>query len=274
MDLKALIIGGDKRQEYLKTFLEANFGEVIHIRRPVDLWALDEIEEYSHIVLPLPVSKDKRHICSSDNLGLEIQDVVCRIKPCHKVFGSGFDNMTMDFFEDKQIEYCDFMKDKIFKRANALLTAQGALKLMLDNTDDYIISKKALIIGFGDVGETLAEKLKNNGLDVYITARNKRKLSLAGLYGYKTIGFSSFKSCIYLFDYVFGTVPAKILDTEDIKNLKADCSYMELASYPFTANEEDFRLFEIKYLNGSALPGRYLPMASGKLLADYILNNL
>ena len=274
MDLKALIIGGDKRQEYLKKLLEGNFKEVIHIRYPADMWASDEIEEYSHIILPLPVSKDKTHIYSSDNLMLKTEDLICRIKPCHKVFGSGFDNKTLDYFEDKQIDYCDFMKDKIFKRANALLTAQGALKLMLDNTDDYIVSKKALIIGFGDVGETLAEKLNSNGIEVFITARNKRKLSLASIYGYKTISLSSVKSCIYLFDYVFGTVPANILDVSDIYNLKDDCTYIELASYPFTAKEEDFRLFNKKYINGSALPGRYLPLASGKLLADFILNNI
>ena len=274
MDLKALIIGGDKRQEYLKKLLEGTFKEVIHIRYPADMWALDEIEEYSHLILPLPVSKDKTHIYSSDNLKLKTEDLICRIKPCHKVFGSGFNNKTLDYFEDKQIEYCDFMKDKIFKRANALLTAQGAMKLMLDNTDDYIVSKKALVIGFGDVGETLAEKLKSNGLEVFITARNKRKLSLAGICGYKTISFSSIKSCIYLFDYIFGTVPANILEASDICSLKDDCTYIELASYPFTANEEDFRQFNKKYINGSALPGRYLPLASGKLLADFVLNNI
>ena len=127
---------------------------------------------------------------------------------------------------------------------------------------------------FVTIRHTLAKKLNSNGIEVFITARNKRKLSLAGIYGYKTIGLSSIKSCIYLFDYVFGTVPANILDVSDIYNLKDDCTYMELASYPFTAKEEDFRLFNKKYINGSALPGRYLPLASGKLLADFILNNI
>ena len=271
MKEKALIIGGDKRQEYLKKHLELKFDEVFYLRDSADISILDEIESYSHIILPLPMSKDKEHIYSVGSLYLRLEDLVSMIKPCHKVFGSGFDSKTIDYFEDKEIEYYDFMKDKVFKRANALLTAQGTLKLMLDNTEDYIVSKKALIIGFGDVGETLAENLRNNGLEVYITARNKRKLSLASLYGYKTIAFSSIRSCIYLFDYIFGTVPANILDSGDVKNVKMDSVYIELASPPFTAKETDFKEFSKTYINGSSLPGRFLPSASGKLIADFVL---
>ena len=274
MNQKALIIGGDKRQEYLKNILDGNFSEVYHIRYPADVWVLDEIEKFSHIILPVPISKDNEHVYSDGNLYLRISELTELIKPCHKVFGSGFDCKTLDTFEDRQIEYCDFMKDKIFKRANALLTAQGTLRLVLDNTDDYIVGKKALIIGYGDVADTLAEKLRNNGIEVYITARNKRKLSLAALYGYKTVALSSISSCIYLFDYILGTVPANILDSSDIKNIKDDCIYIELASKPFTANESDFKEYSKKYIFGGGLPGKFLPSASGKLIADFIINNL
>ena len=274
MNQRALIIGGDKRQEYLKNILDKDFTEVDHIRYPADVRRLDDIESYSHIILPIPLSKDGENVYSNNKLCLKIEDLIKFIKPCHKVYGTGFGNKALDYFEDKQIEYHDFMKDKIFKRGNAFLTAQGTLRLMLDNTDDYIVGKKALIIGFGDVAETLAEKLKSNGIEVYITARNKRKLSLAGFSGYKTIAMSSIRSCICLFDYIFGSVPANILDLGDIRNIKSECTYIELASPPYTAKEADFAENNIKYIDGSALPGRFLPLASGKLIADFILNNL
>lgn len=273
MNQKALIIGGDKRQEYLKKIIDKEFIEVDHIRYLADVRRLDDIESYSHIILPVPLTKDRENVYSSDKLSLNVDELIKCIKPCHKVFGTGFDNKTLDYFEDKAIEYRDFMKDKAFKRANAFLTAQGTLRLVLDNTDDYIVGKKVLVIGFGDVAETLAEKLKSNGFEVYITARNKRKLSLAGLSGYKTIAMSTIRSCIYLFDYIFGTVPANILDPGDIRNIKTECTYIELASPPYTAKEADFTENAKQYINGSALPGRFLPLASGKLIADFILAN-
>ena len=274
MESRALIIGGDKRQMYLKKYLESKFSDVYHICTPADAGELSNIELYSHIILPVPITKDKEYLNSEGGLCLKISDIVGMLESCHMVYGSGFDSRTLDILEDKKIEYRDFMKDKVFKRANAYLTAQGTLRLMLDNTDDYIVGKKALIIGFGDVADTLAYMLKGLGLDVYITARNKRKLSLAALAGYKTMAMSTMGNCSYLFDYIFGTVPVNLLKADDIKNMKDDSIYIELASPPYTAEKSHFEVYSKKYLNGSSLPGRFLPEASGKLLAEFILSNL
>ena len=274
MKQKALIIGGDKRQMYLKKFLETKFDDVVHLYSPAQIGVLDEIESYSHIILPLPISKDGENLYTDGNLCMRLSDIIPLLNACHTVYASGFDSKTLDTFEDKNIQYYDFMKDKIFKRSNAYLTAQCVLKLMLDNTEDYIIGKKALIIGFGDVADTLAEILRGLGLEVYITARNKHKLSLAELSGYKTLDLSAVGDCCYLFDYIFGTVPVNIFKADDIKNMSDDCIYIELASPPYTAEKELFGVYKKRYICGASLPGRFLPMASGKLLAEFILSNL
>ncbi len=274
MNESFLIIGGDLRQQYLKIFLQDNNNDVFHIRYPADIWKLDDIDSYSHIILPLPLSKDKEMIYSADNLYLKTEDVVRLIKPCHTVYASGFDSKILDSFEDNKIEYHDFMKDKIFKRANAYLTAQGTLKLLLDNTQDYIIGKKALIIGFGDVSQTLAELLGKIDLEVFVTARNKIKLSLAIYSGFKTINLDEIEDKISLFDYIFGTVSVNIIGENIIKNINNESLYFELASPPFNADKTFFDKYSKKYINGSALPGRFLPLASGKLMAEFILSNL
>ena len=270
MNQKALIIGGDKRQMYIKKYIESKFGEVFHLYSPADIWVLDETEKYSHIILPVPLSKDRETVYTDGGLCIRIKDVISRIGSCNTVFGSGFDSETLDKFEDKGVQYHDFMKDKILKRANAYLTAQGVLRLMLDDTQDYIVGKKALIIGFGDVADTLAEKLKALGLEVCISARNKRKLSLAENAGYKTMALATVGSCTYLFDYIFGTVPVNLLGPDAIKLMKNDCTYIELASAPYTADASLFGVYNKRYICGAALPGRFLPMASGRLLAEYI----
>ena len=66
MNESFLIIGGDSRQLYLKNFLSQKFKDVIHIRCPADIGLLDDILNYSHIILPLPLSKDKEFIYSAD----------------------------------------------------------------------------------------------------------------------------------------------------------------------------------------------------------------
>ncbi len=274
MNEKILIIGGDKRQQYMKEFISDSYTEVYHIRYSADIYRLRDIESYSHIILPLPVSKDKKTVYSTDDLSLSVDDIIDLIRPCHTVFASGLDNKILDYFEDNNIECYDFMKDKIFKRANAYLTAQGTLRLLFENTQDYIVGKIALIVGFGDVAQTLAEMLKNIGISVYISGRNSRKLSLSLYSGYSTVDMQEITENIGCFDYVFGTVPTNILAEEAIKNLNDNCLYFELASYPFNADKALFEKHSKKYINGSALPGRYLPLASGRLLAEYVLSNL
>ncbi len=274
MKTNFLIIGGDKRQQYLKRKFEADFYDVIHIRYSGDLETLDDIESYTHIILPIPISKDNLTVYNSDSLKLTIRELKEKLGSCHRVYGGGFTDNFLINLEDKHITYFDFMKDKNFKLANAYLTAQGAMRLLLENTDDVVSGKKSLIIGFGDVAKTLAEKLKAFGIDVYIAARNKKQLSVARLNGYKTMGIEKISDLIYMFDFVFGTVPANILTADDVKSSGVDCVYFELSSAPYTAEKDDFERFGKRYILASALPGKYLPEASADIIYDFILNNL
>lgn len=269
-----LIIGGDKRQQYLKKRLEAEFYSVFHIRYPADVSELKKIESYSHIILPVPISKDKRSIYTDDKLDIEINELMRKIKACHIVYGTGFDSKFLDFFEDNSITYYDFMKDKAFKLFNAYLTALGTVRLMLESTDDIITGKKALIIGFGDVAKTLAEKLKALAVDVRIAARNQSQLTNAEFCGYKTMALESIGESISKFDFVFGSVPANILTFNDVINMGEECVYFELASSPYTADSEHFTKAGKKYILASGLPGKFLPKASSDILYDFILKNL
>lgn len=265
-----IIIGGDKRQEYLKNILDKKFDSVFHIANPADLSELANIGKYTHIILPVPVSKDKNFIFSSNNdLKIKLKDIFDLLSPHQKVYGSGFENI-----KGAEFEIADMMSDKAFKFANACLTAQGALRLMLENTEDYIIGKKVLILGFGDVASTLADILSKLGLDIYIAARNNSQLSTASLRGYKTLKLTSVGNCIYIFDYIFGTVPSNILSMDDIKSMNNNSTYFELASKSFSANKDYFKEYDKRYIWGGSLPGRFLPEASAKLIADFILMNL
>lgn len=268
---KALIIGGDKRQTYLKKHLSGHFSDVCYIRESEDSELLNEIDRFSHIVFPVPVSKDGDYIFSNTSLKLKIADAADLIKPYHKVYGAGFDRETINKFEKNKIKYYDFMKDMTFKRANAVLTAQGTLRLLLDNTENCVSGKKALIIGFGDVAQTLADLLFKAGIRVCISARKPMVLHLAELLGYKTTALKSVGVSAEKYDYIFGTVPARILREKDISSMKDSAVYFELASPPFTAEKEFFVKHKKRYIFGGGLPGRYLPEASAKLISDFIL---
>lgn len=259
-----IIIGGDKRQVYLKNILcDKGFG-VCHIVYPADISELGKIGSFSDVILPIPLSKDGVRLYSNNDLDIELESLYSVIKPYHRVYGCGV--------RDDVSEYVfDFMKDKTFKLVNAYLTAQGTLRLILENTESYIVGKKVLIIGFGDVAVTLSDMLTKLGLRVTVAMRNSFKGLVAASSGYEVIRLNNIVDVIGGFDYVIGTVPETILTDEHISQMNDKSIYIELASMPFTANKSSFEKYSKTYIYGGALPGRYLPLSSAELMADFIL---
>lgn len=260
-----LIVGGDIRQEKLKDILEMKGKEVYHILYPADIKELDNAGRYSNIVLPIPLTKDGETLFSEcDELKIKLSFLIDKLKDNQKIYGSGL----MPHFNENGL---DLMKDSVFKRANAVLTAQGALRLLLESTDDYIVTKKVLITGFGDVAETLADLLRRVGLRVHIKARSHKALLSAEMQGYGTSYLKYNENSLGEYDYIFSTVPSEIFGERDILSMKDEAIFFELASYPYSADRNLFIKYNKKYVSGSALPGKYLPTASAKLIADFIL---
>ncbi len=246
--------------------LSDKFSDVYHIRYPADIYEVDNIGQYSDVILPLPVSKDGFTVFSDKNLNLKLSDLYDKIQPFQRLYGGGM----------KDVPDCivyDFMKNPTFKLINAHYTAQGTLRLLLENTDSYIVGKKALIIGYGDVATTLAMMLSNIGLKVIAAMRKADKRLEAMALGYKAINLDEIGNVIDGCDYIFGTVPARILTENHISKMKDDSIYIELASSPFTADKSIFEIYSKNYIFGGGLPGRYLPKASAELMADYILTH-
>ena len=259
-----MIIGGDKRQIYLKNILADKGCSAFHIAYPADISELYNIGEYSDIILPIPVSKDGFTIYSNSGLDLTFDTLYGEIKTYQRVYGGGIKHDCSGFA-------VDFTEDKTFKLVNAYYTAQGTLRLLLENTEGYIIGRKPLIIGFGDVARTLARMLSNLGLSVTVAMRNTNQMVLADTLGYEVIHLSEIVDYLGRYDYIFGTVPANILTEKCIAAIKNESVYFELASAPFTAEKSHFEKYGKKYVFGGGLPGRFLPFASAELIADFVL---
>ena len=105
MNESFLIIGGDKRQEYLKNILSEKFSSVHRIMCPADMCELDDMGRYSHIILPIPTTKDKETVyCSNKDVKVHLSDIYCRLTDKQKLYGNGLSDSS-------GIRYFDFMKD-------------------------------------------------------------------------------------------------------------------------------------------------------------------
>lgn len=269
-DIYAVIIGGDNRQRHLFEMQKNEFEKISHINSGSEEKALNEISEADVVVLPVPVSKEKGLIYT-DNSDFKIskEKILQKLKKNAVVFGGGFTTEDRDFFEEEGYEYHDMLRNEAFLLENAYLTAEGALKLLLENTEETLFNKKALVTGYGRIAEFLSGMLSELKMKVTVAARNEVQLKTAEKKGYRTLNFNELKS-LKDFDFIFNTVPSRIF-SEAMLEKEGNCTYFELASAPFGADKNELISSKIAFVQGASLPGRYFPVTSARLIMQYIL---
>lgn len=268
-DISVLVLGGDRRQRILSALLSADGYKVTYINNNAEN-IKDAIKSNDIIFLPLPVSKDRVHIYSDNgDFRFKLKEVLSDLKNTSVVFGGGFSKEAKEYLEYENISYHDCQMSELFELQNAHFTAQGALKLLLDNTQEFLKDKNALVTGYGRISSALAVLLSSLRIKVTIAARNEIQLKTAEFMGYEAINLKELKG-LSGYDYVFNTVPFVIFDEEAVASADKKCVYFELASAPFGASKEHFDKYGITYVVGTGLPGKMLPQSSARLLKEYM----
>ncbi len=268
-----IIIGGDKRQEKLNKLLLSEGYRCTHINSFGKSKSDLKISDNDTIILPVPVSKDNDNIFSYDIIfSFKLNDILCMLNNTNYVFGGGFSKDVKAYFAEYDVSYFDYLESEEFTLYNAYLTGIGAVKLLYENSSEDVRGKKVLITGFGRVAKFTAQALKQSGCEIYISARNDLQLTEAECIGYKIIELEKISSFLYLFDYIFNTVPENIFGFEDVNHFKG--KYFELASAPCGVRREYFSGRDTDYINGSSLPGRFLYSSAADRLAKLTLKHI
>lgn len=225
----------------------------------------DSLRGFDNIILPFPSREE----------GFDFLPQGCRlgelVKENQLVTGGMLSDKLKKEIENAGAKYEDYFENEAYVLKNAFITGQGALKLLLDTSNDYIVGKKALITGFGRIGKALSRMLRGLGVKVFVAARSEAARAEAAACGYEVLSINKLTGALFYFDYIFNTVPQKIFNESDVRHIRADALYFELASRPFGADEKDFIRHERKFISAGALPGRYFPSAVAKNIADFIL---
>lgn len=153
---------------------------------------------------------------------------------------------------------------------NAIPTAEGALKIAIEESPITIFDSNILILGLGRVGLTLGWRLKVLGAEVYAATRSSGPAARGRDLGINMLAYNELASYLPQIDLVFNTVPAKIITEKYIQQLSHHCVIIDLASSPggtdFTAADKK----GIKALLAPGLPGKTAPHTAGKILVEII----
>ena len=257
------VLGGDARQRYLSACLRDS-GFAVHTfavpELPDTACLEDAVSQADAVCLPTPA------VASGAITGLPT------VTPAHLlsllperavVFGGGL-SAFKTLLQKTNTPYYDFLQNSALAVQNASLTAEGALLLALQAMPISIRDSSVLITGFGRIGKSLAAKLHALGAHVTITSRNPETFPAI-----EQLSCAPDETGLYLeglsqYDAVFNTVPAPVFSSEQLRALKPDCFYLELASSPGGIAPDAGK--PRNYIPAPGLPGKTAPKTAAQLL--------
>lgn len=275
------IVGGDARnielaKIYAKYKKVYTFGleqseETYNTENVIKCKSLDEAMENSNlIVTAIPISKDKITIntpYSKENILIE--EVLKKANNKMIITGKLPEKLIEKYSNRKIV---DLLEREDFAILNALPTAEGTIKIIIENIYMNISNSNILIIGFGRIGKVLADRLKKLNANVYVSARKNEDFAWMHVLGYNPVKYKQLNEKLPKFDIIINTVPYLIIDGSKLELVKKNCLLIELASLPGGIDEKSTKLKELKLINAQGLPGKISKVAAAKIIEETIKN--
>lgn len=277
--LKVAIVGGDLRFVRLSQLLVSKGYDVAiyglcHPDIPKEVTfcsSINELKYFPYIIGPIPFSKDGKCVYTPTcNSYISIEQFFLAASNSY-VLGSVLKPQMRQLFDKHHIAYCDIMDMNEIAILNAIPTAEGAIQYAMQNSEITLHKSNCLVLGYGRCGKVLAQKLLALGANVSVEARSSTDLSYISTYGYRPIALNDIKNYLGEFDFIFNTIPVKILDASTIDLFNPQVVYIELASTPGGIDVDYCQEKGILYVAAPSLPGIVAPKTAADILFQCLL---
>ena len=288
--MKFLCLGGDLRTIKLVQMLKEDDHEVCtyglekddickdlekSIKSDVDDGKIGSTEiqqsnKFETIIGPIPFTKDGEKLNAPfSKKEIYIKDLFPMLKEKTLIAGPISPKVKEELKKNKT-RVIDIMEIEELVIYNTIATAEGAIKVAIENTEINLHGSKILILGFGKVAKTLAYKLKGLSAEITCAARRSSDLAWIEALGYEVQDINKLGKKIEKYDIIFNTVPQIILTENELRCIKEEALIVDLASKPGGVNQEQVKQMGLKYVWALALPGKIAPLASAKYIRDTI----
>ncbi len=259
--MKITVLGGDNRLKIVKTRLEKEGFCVDTLGLFEDDCGIPETSKV--LILPVPTTRD----------GIFVHTPLTKRSVSLEEIESGLsaDTLTLccnyTFKKGKSIDYNQLDS---YALLNAVPTAEGAIKLAVENTDFTLWRARVLVIGYGRVGKILAHRLKGMGCNVTVSARKPADFALLEALGYGIADTRSLSTQPLNYDIIFNTVDFPVLEDTAFKKTCCKC-IIDLSSKGGFSLDAAFAA-GIKALKAPSLPAVTAPDTAGEILAETLIS--
>ena len=233
---------------------------------------IDAISKSDVILGPIPFSSNGKTINTPfSNKKLTVEEFLNTI-PGKTLLAGQFKQDVYDIAHDNGIKLIDISKREDLSVLNAVSTAEGTIKIAIEETPRNLHGSNILVLGFGRVGKVLSNMLKGLGANVSCEARKNSDLAWIKAYGYEPIPLSTLKDNLNRFDIIINTIPYIILDKENLENVKRDALVIDLASNPGGVDRDAIKELKIKFIWALSLSGKVSPITSAEFIKETLYN--
>lgn len=177
-----------------------------------------------------------------------------RVQTGGMVLGGNDKGLCRRICTQQGLPYIDYINSTTVAQANAVPTAEAALKLALEKTGRTIWGSRALVTGAGRIGTVLAHRLHALGASVTVAARQAHDRMRMRTLGMETLPIPLPETALSAYDLIFNTVPAEIFGSAQLQALSPDCLLIDLASGAGGVNREAAEKFDSFVVWAPGLP--------------------
>ncbi len=281
--LNLWVVGGDMRQAKLAELL-AEDGHTVHTFALEQAGSLSGVQEERTlsgaaladcVVLPLPVAGEGELLntpLSARRCPLE--EALDALRPGQVVCAGMVDPQTAARAAGRDLTLYDYFTREELAVANAVPTAEGAIQIAMEELPITIHGARVLVIGYGRVGRATARRMAALGARVSVAARKYADLAWAESCGYGVEHTGQLSGWLCGYDLIVNTVPARVLEREELEDLRPGCLIIDLASRPGGVDLAAAAELGVRVIWALSLPGKVAPVTAGKSIKSTIYNIL
>lgn len=280
---KVCFIGGDRRQQIAADLLrDMGFSVTTYgVFPPKEEYSNgfissslpDALRGCQFIVLPVPYqNKDGFVPCCPATVAPAWREVYDGMEDgCTLIMGLA----DADLYErcaKKHIRIRDFIEEGLYAEWNCIPTAEGALRILMQETPHTLHESHMLVTGYGRIAKRLAQNLHDLGCYASIAARKPAARKAARNAGIMAYSIEELAHAVKGQDAILNTVPAMLLDIDIISHISPNTLLVELASAPGGIDCAAAAAAGLRVINAPGLPGKEAPVTSGQILAKTYSN--
>ena len=275
MKKSVLILGGDLRQETVKKLLLEEGFNVTALGLSEGEIPLEMVKNADILIFPIPASSDGVTLnAPASKTKTALADIIGGIDKNTLVLGAKMPKDAEELLKKRGTRYIDYFAREELIIKNAIPTAEGVIEIALSEMPVTLFGSNVLVIGYGRVGKVIAEKFKLLGSNVTVSARKCQDFAWIEEKGLKSVHTGNLIDNLDEYDLIINTVPAQVLGSEELKNVRDSALILDVASKPGGVDFEAAKRLGKNVIWALSLPGKTAPITSGKIIKETIMNIL